>query len=92
MINVAMKDDRIALVKIQVNFALQEEKVMNESAITPFEYSSKYSLEDQYDFVNMAMDMTQIDTDELDIDDYILFQETLDIKVLIDDRNIVNLN
>ena len=85
-------DDRIALVKISVSYSLLEEEVTVESTITPFEYSSKKPLINQYDFITMAYKMIEVDEDQLDVDDYIAFQESLSIKVLIDERNIVNLN
>jgi hypothetical protein len=92
MIMTKIVDDRIALVKIIVKYCLTEEEVSLESTITPFTYSSKYELQDQYDFIGIATQMIDVDIEELDVDDYIAFQDTLDIKVMIDDRNIVNLN
>ena len=50
------------------------------------------SLTDQYDFLLMGYGMLDVEESSLDVDDYISFQESLDIKVLIDERSIVNLN
>mgnify|MGYP004402026497 CR=1 FL=1 len=92
MVMTKIADDRIALVKIIVEYDLMEEKVTIESNITPFEYCSKMSLTDQYDFLLMGYGMLDVEESSLDVDDYISFQESLDIKVLIDERSIVNLN
>lgn len=85
-------DDRIALVTIKVKYALMEEEVEITSTITPFEYCSKMSILDQYDFLSMAYSMIDVEASELDVDDYISFQESLDFTVIVDDINIVNLN
>lgn len=92
MVMTKIMDDRIALVKITVSYSLLEENVTVESTITPFEYSHKKPLTNQYDFVTMAYKMIEVDEDYLEVDDYIAFQDSLSIKVLIDERNIVNLN
>ena len=87
-----LRDNIIALVKLEVSYSLYDEEVEIESTFTPFEFNSKIEFIDQYDFIGMALDMIDHDYESLGYEDREAFESTLDIKVLFDDRHIINLN
>lgn len=85
-------DDQIALIKITVDYELQEERVQLTSEPTPLTFNSFEPMEDQYDWIEMGIKMTGVKWYNLEVDDLLGFQETLRIDVQIDDTNIICMN
>jgi len=92
MIKTKASVNSIVLVKVKVKYVIGEEMHILESELTPFEFDSRFPLEDQYDWFKIASNMADISWTDLTVDEFETFQETLDVNVLYDPVTAVNLN
>jgi uncharacterized protein YprB with RNaseH-like and TPR domain len=85
-------DDSIALVKITVKYELYGKRHSLMTTLTPLEYSSCFPFEDQYDFIAIAIEATDVKWYDLETEELDEFRDSLVVKVMHNPSLDISLN